>query len=334
MRQAFSGDGIHDLVFDESPYKVYSAKVAGAASIKYLCFENNGKRVYKGDGNLQFTCFYPYAHTPKDVKRIGTQVCISYTGYSQEDGTTIYKPSVSDAIFGCGLVLKRDEELELNFAAEPISEDIPGTDYKKITAIKATFPDVISETKPKDLTLYGSVGYCPYWLYSTIATLTDGTKMEATPEMASNNTYFYSGEKAKSVNAYSICVYSNKYQWAAASRLPLHKVDRIPQKGIGDIDGNFIMTLSGLDAGTYKLTWGDLYFENAEVLTGNSSITWDSKIGLLYNDKKEIIPHKGHTTGVVQYGKDPVLSKWNKDEGKWEKIEGFNYTIDYDYWYY
>jgi phage-related protein len=29
MRQWLDGKGIHDLIFDEAPYKVYSAKVTG-----------------------------------------------------------------------------------------------------------------------------------------------------------------------------------------------------------------------------------------------------------------------------------------------------------------
>ena len=67
--QAWLGDGeIHDLVFDETPYKVWGAKVTGSAQIKHLCFEENGARVYKGEGSITFTCYYPYAHTPKEVK--------------------------------------------------------------------------------------------------------------------------------------------------------------------------------------------------------------------------------------------------------------------------
>ena len=64
IKQTFSGDGIHDLVFDEEPYKVWSAKVTGTASMKHLCFEENGKRIYKGEGSITFTCYYPFAHSP------------------------------------------------------------------------------------------------------------------------------------------------------------------------------------------------------------------------------------------------------------------------------
>lgn len=65
LKQIFDGKGIHELIFDETPYKVWSAKVTGNASIKHICFTNSeGQRVYKGEGSLTFTCYYPYAHTP------------------------------------------------------------------------------------------------------------------------------------------------------------------------------------------------------------------------------------------------------------------------------
>lgn len=65
MRGWLDGKGIHDLVFDEHPYKVYSAKVTGMPQLKTLCFDDeDGQRMYKGEGTIQFTCYYPYAHTP------------------------------------------------------------------------------------------------------------------------------------------------------------------------------------------------------------------------------------------------------------------------------
>jgi hypothetical protein len=53
---------IHPLIFDEEPYKVYYAKITGMASLKHLCFEKDtDTRVYRGEGNIVFTCFYPFA---------------------------------------------------------------------------------------------------------------------------------------------------------------------------------------------------------------------------------------------------------------------------------
>ena len=42
MRSWLDGKGIHDLVFDEAPYKVYSAKVTGTPQLKTVCFDEEG----------------------------------------------------------------------------------------------------------------------------------------------------------------------------------------------------------------------------------------------------------------------------------------------------
>lgn len=52
---------IHELIFDEWPYKAYQAKITGSATIKHIPFNENGVRVYKGEGSVQFTAYYPYA---------------------------------------------------------------------------------------------------------------------------------------------------------------------------------------------------------------------------------------------------------------------------------
>jgi predicted phage tail component-like protein len=52
LKQVFNGDGIHPLIFDEDPYKVYMAKVTGSTNVKHLCFEVNNQREYRGEGTL------------------------------------------------------------------------------------------------------------------------------------------------------------------------------------------------------------------------------------------------------------------------------------------
>ena len=58
---------IKDFIFDEVPYKAYRAKVTGSATIKHLCFTEDGARVYKGEGTIQFTCYEPFARLRKEV---------------------------------------------------------------------------------------------------------------------------------------------------------------------------------------------------------------------------------------------------------------------------
>lgn len=53
------------LWFDENPYKQWLVKSASAQSFKWVCFDESGygreKRLYKGEGTLEFSCFTPYA---------------------------------------------------------------------------------------------------------------------------------------------------------------------------------------------------------------------------------------------------------------------------------
>lgn len=64
LRAALGHKTVKPLIFDETPYKVYAAAVTGNATAKHLCFDDNYYgRVYKGEGTIQFTCFYPYARS-------------------------------------------------------------------------------------------------------------------------------------------------------------------------------------------------------------------------------------------------------------------------------
>ena len=80
MKKWLNGKEVGNLWFSEAPHKVYSAKVASNASIKTIVFLEKGQRVYKGTGNIQFTCFYPYARTPDKIVKDGTQ----HPGVEQE----------------------------------------------------------------------------------------------------------------------------------------------------------------------------------------------------------------------------------------------------------
>lgn len=64
LKSHFGDKKVHELIFDELPYKVYHAKVTGTASIKHIPFaEGENNRVYKGEGTVQFTAFEPYARS-------------------------------------------------------------------------------------------------------------------------------------------------------------------------------------------------------------------------------------------------------------------------------
>jgi predicted phage tail component-like protein len=69
LKRWLNGKDMGDLWFAEAPYKVYTAKVTGQPNLKMLCFNEDGKRIYKGEGTVQFTAYWPYAHTPDIIQR-------------------------------------------------------------------------------------------------------------------------------------------------------------------------------------------------------------------------------------------------------------------------
>lgn len=64
ISQIFANDKPQDLVFDEMPFKTYRAKLSNKPDFKFICFtdRDTGERVYKGEGTLNFICYYPYAY--------------------------------------------------------------------------------------------------------------------------------------------------------------------------------------------------------------------------------------------------------------------------------
>ena len=63
MRELFSEREVHELYFDEEPYKVYNAVISRTPQIKFIAFGDVGTRVYKGEGTIVFTCYDPIAYS-------------------------------------------------------------------------------------------------------------------------------------------------------------------------------------------------------------------------------------------------------------------------------
>ena len=62
LRQVFCAKAIGEFIYDENPYKAYTAKIQSPAQISFICFDDNeGNRIYKGEGSIQFVAYYPYA---------------------------------------------------------------------------------------------------------------------------------------------------------------------------------------------------------------------------------------------------------------------------------
>lgn len=63
LKRVFNDKKIHDLILDEEPYKVWSAKLTGVATVRHLCLEHEGQRFYCGEGTFTFTSYTPFARS-------------------------------------------------------------------------------------------------------------------------------------------------------------------------------------------------------------------------------------------------------------------------------
>lgn len=96
LRRLFSDKEVHELIFDERPYKKYLVKLSTPIELSYVCFEeplteevefdgiygqttvlrsvDGTQRVYKGDGTIELVAYFPFAKSvfkkiPNDVYR-------------------------------------------------------------------------------------------------------------------------------------------------------------------------------------------------------------------------------------------------------------------------
>ena len=71
LRQWLNGKDRGELVFDEAPYKAYTVKIKDPPQLKTICFMEDGKRIYKGEGTISFVAYYPFA---RGVYKIGDSI--------------------------------------------------------------------------------------------------------------------------------------------------------------------------------------------------------------------------------------------------------------------
>ena len=126
LRTWLCGDNISSLIFDEEPYKEYSAKVQGKVQLKYLCFDKSKDvRVYKGDGSINFVCYYPYAHTPAEVSSIyGSGDGRLITSYSRCNNINEW-----EAASGITNKLNNPGDLPTNFIIQGLIQDGQNNNY-------------------------------------------------------------------------------------------------------------------------------------------------------------------------------------------------------------
>lgn len=306
MRLWLDGKGIHDLIFDERPYKVYSAKVSGTPQLKYIAFSEDGKRVYKGEGTIQFTCYYPFAHTP-NFFTTGTQ-------HNSEVEKTI----------GFGLLVPTGHTVEIDFGKR---QSITVYYKEKIDNSWIT-KDPITRTSSSVMAFSGPNSYvyidkikvenCKFKITVKGSGQSDTISYVCTGDGMKQESEIEQQLSGLEINHY-LSDYPNKFEWMEASKLPFIHVDG---DNYGDVPAPFIVTKDSVEKNdVFKV--GD-----CEVTVGEncSEFKWDSKTGLLTgkvgtSEKARPIKYTG-----TSYGAIPV--------GGTNNIQLNGAKLEYNYWYY
>lgn len=298
IQTIFDTDAPKELVFDETPYKAYLAKLNAPVSIAYICFDSSdGTRIYKGEGTISFICYNPYARTPRG-----------------EIETTFYSPKIevteeneSESYIEFNITDKNTLEL-LGKPGGIITLDTDGTfDYW-------VFGDKIAGGYVEgSLTTDSLVGLDYNSLKYGIGN-PDGmtyTRLKITNA--------YTDRK----NALAYCFFTNADQFLPASGL-----SNDPQDGEnpGDIPAPFILSKDEVEKDT-EFKVGEL---SIKLLVDTYNLKWDSKTGIVSGtatsdpkSKRSAIPIEGNALGGIPVG-GLTASEMTLHEA----------TLEYDYWYY
>lgn len=347
MRQWLDGKAIHDLIFDEAPYKVYSAKVTGTPQLKTICFDEEGQRIYKGEGTIQFTCYYPYAHTPELLKlksNIGYEIGVVTKEFNQQGGIFYSfkseEPIILDKPYTIRIDIKKIQPLgdsDNTFRLNIGLSQTPGGRYLYDTFKDINFTNGIPERvsyiihftednyktiKDFDETKPYYIGISSYepdnkeWKYQL--TFDYYLCKEFIPESESNKCMVYNGKLPFGWQA----LYDNANDWLEASKLSLNSNGLCGRgENYGDIPAPFVVKQKiAVANSTFKV--GD----NEITILEDGDITWDSRTGLITKevDGKQVpIPYTGKSYGTLPVG---------DNTGALTLPTGS--TIEYNYWYY
>ena len=153
MRQLFGEKGLHQLIFDELPYKVYNVRVSGTPSFKYIAFDKDVEgaefdysadlygrygrtgsddgdfyegppvpisveRVFKGEGTINFVAYSPFAYSRyKYIDDYNVDNIPEWGGLNDYSANEIYKNL-------------EEWGRSVNLKSSSYTETISGVDYR------------------------------------------------------------------------------------------------------------------------------------------------------------------------------------------------------------
>ena len=126
IKKFYCDKKIHNLIFDEDPYKIYSAKATGSAFIKHICFERDNKRFYNGEGEITFTCYYPFARGRFKYIDDYVKTTFNANSYLIEEDTEGWLVAFEKDLISLGFTKLEDYNDSVNFTATlyPVEENV------------------------------------------------------------------------------------------------------------------------------------------------------------------------------------------------------------------
>ena len=337
LRQVFCGDGIHPLIFDEEPYKIYMAKVTSNTNIKHLCFDNGADRLYKGEGTVQFTCFYPYARTRRSGEIVGNSASTYTTKnieatYNKKGTSNIYELAngKKELVLDCGLVLfgsnatitwPRDTSYNNIYFCDSVAIEyqIEGEKKYRTETLNSSGTSATTNFTPNSAATnkFIYIRTLTFSLKNSLAFTEDKgatITIRSTASISQNGaTYYYSTKNCfapnvstlsgKIVNHYNASDYPSKWQWARSSGLGVHSESEITSSSAYPGDIPFTVKLSYTHLLKYSQIYinANLYVNFERTSTATETITWDTKTGLVTTSTGTILASSGKSCGTLRF---------------------------------
>lgn len=158
LRQWLNGKDRGELIFDEAPYKAYTVKIKDPPQLKTICFMEDGKRIYKGEGTISFVAYYPFArgvykigdNIPEEIKNVKEWIGASGLKGATKDNYNSFQLGTSDTTLSCNLYnagdLPTDFKLIVNIENNPTNITLKNNENQIIGSLNFSLAKQGSDT--------------------------------------------------------------------------------------------------------------------------------------------------------------------------------------------
>ena len=123
LRQLFSDKEVHELIFDERPYKKYLVKLESPIELSYVCFAEEKKVETAFNGiNGPTTVLRPNGQIERIYKGDGTISLIAYFPFAKSVFKTIPTDEYNDLEWASSSGILTAQDYELNLVDSPVKE--------------------------------------------------------------------------------------------------------------------------------------------------------------------------------------------------------------------